>query len=72
MVTTIRISRGQRIATIHESFTELDRVTAPKKKGAQHNPQHDVCLICGSVPRFSPEPTNEVVEKAKHLSIEGY
>jgi hypothetical protein len=28
------------VATFHESSTELDRVTAPEKKGSRHNPQH--------------------------------
>jgi hypothetical protein len=28
------------MATFHESSTELDRVTAPEKKGSRHNPQH--------------------------------
>jgi hypothetical protein len=28
------------MATFHEMSTELDRVTAPEKKGSRHNPQH--------------------------------
>jgi hypothetical protein len=28
------------VATFHEPPTELDGVTAPEKKGSQHNPQH--------------------------------
>jgi hypothetical protein len=53
------------VATFHESSTELDRVTAPEKKGSWHNPQHASWPIYESVPSFSPKPTNEVVEKAK-------
>jgi hypothetical protein len=34
--------------------TEMDRVTAPEKKGSQHNPQHDGWLIRGFIPNFSP------------------
>jgi hypothetical protein len=29
------------VATFLESSTELSRVTAPEKKGSQHNPQQD-------------------------------
>jgi hypothetical protein len=53
------------VTTFHESSTELDRVTAPEIKDFRHNPQHAGWLIRGSVPSFSPEPTNEAVEKAK-------
>jgi hypothetical protein len=53
------------VATFHESSTELDRVTAPEKKGSRHNPQHIGWPIRGSILSFSPESTNEVVEKAK-------
>jgi hypothetical protein len=60
------------VATFHESLTELDRVTAPEKKGSRHNPQYTGWPIYGSVPSFSPEPTNEAVEKAKHLSTACY
>jgi hypothetical protein len=35
---TIRISHDQRIATLHETLTALDRVTAPEKNGSRHNP----------------------------------
>jgi hypothetical protein len=68
----IRISRGPHIATLHESPMALDRVTAPEKRVSWHSPQHVDWPICGSVPSFSPEPTNEAVEKAKHLSTAGY
>jgi hypothetical protein len=68
----IRISHSPHIATFHESLTALDRVTVPEKNGSQHNPQHVSWPIRGSVPSFSPESTNKVVEKAKHLSIAGY
>jgi hypothetical protein len=37
---TIRISHDQGITTLYETPTMLDRVTAPKKKGSRHNPQH--------------------------------
>jgi hypothetical protein len=60
------------VATFHESSTELDIVTAPEKKGFQHNPQHVGWPIRGSIPSFSSELTNEAVEKAKHLSTVGY
>jgi hypothetical protein len=53
------------MATFHEPPTELYRVTASEKKGSRHNPQHAGWSIRGSVPSFSPEPTNEAVEKAK-------
>jgi hypothetical protein len=53
------------VATFHESSTELDRVTAPEKKGSRHNPQCVGSPIRGSVPSFSPEPTNEGMEKVK-------
>jgi hypothetical protein len=35
--------------------------TAPEKKGSRHNPQHANYLIHGSVPSFSPKPTDEAV-----------
>jgi hypothetical protein len=28
------------MVTFHESSTELNKVTAPKKNGSRHNPQH--------------------------------
>jgi hypothetical protein len=36
--------------------------TASEKKGPQHIPQHTGWPIHGSVPSFSPKPTNEVVD----------
>jgi hypothetical protein len=48
---TTRISRGPQIWT---------DPTAPEKKRSRHNPQHAGWPIRGSVPSFSPEPTNEV------------
>jgi hypothetical protein len=36
--------------------------TAPEKKGSRHNPQHASWPIYGSVPSFSPKPTNEAVD----------
>jgi hypothetical protein len=50
------------VITFHESSTELSRPTAPKKKSSRHNPQRVDWSIYGSVPSFSPEPTNEEVE----------
>jgi hypothetical protein len=64
--------RSPYVATLHESPTELDRVTAPEKKGSRHNQQHIGGPIHGSVPSFSPELANEAVEKAKHLSTADY
>jgi hypothetical protein len=49
------------VATFHESSTELSMPTAPEKKGSRHNPQRAGWPICGSIPSFSPEPTNEAV-----------
>jgi hypothetical protein len=37
------------VVTFHESLIELDKVTAPKKNGFRHNPQHVGWLIHGSV-----------------------
>jgi hypothetical protein len=53
------------VATFRESSTKLDKVTAPEKKGSRHNPQHVGWSIHRSIPSFSPEPTNEAVEKGK-------
>jgi hypothetical protein len=53
------------VATFHESSTELDRVTALKKRGSRHNLQHAGWPIHGSIPSFSLELTNEAVEKVK-------
>jgi hypothetical protein len=36
--------------------------TTPEKKGSWHNPQHGGWSIRGSVPSFSPKPTNEAVD----------
>jgi hypothetical protein len=35
--------------------------TAPERKCSRHKPHHTGRLIHGSVPSFSPKPTNEVV-----------
>jgi hypothetical protein len=43
--------------------------TAPEKKGSRHNPQHAGWPIRGSIPSFSPKPTNEVVDLSQ-ASIE--
>jgi hypothetical protein len=64
--------RSPYVATFHDSPTELDRVTAAKKNSSQHNTQHVGWAICGSVPSFSPEPTNEAVKKVKHLLTSSY
>jgi hypothetical protein len=53
--------RSPYVATFLESSTEWSRPTASEKKGSWHNPQHAGWPICGSVPSFSPETTNEVV-----------
>jgi hypothetical protein len=68
--TYVSYEQSTYVATFHESSTELDRVTAPEKKGFRHNPQHAGWPIRRSIPSFSPESTNEVVEKATHLSTE--
>jgi hypothetical protein len=60
------------VATFHESSTELNRVTTPEKKCSRHNPQYTGWPIHGSAHSFSPEPTNEAVEKATHLSTPDY
>jgi hypothetical protein len=39
-LSTIRILRGLRIATFHETPIELDRVTTPEKQGSRLHPQH--------------------------------
>jgi hypothetical protein len=49
------------VATFHEPSIELSRTTAPEKRGFRHNSQHVGWPIHGSVPSFSPEPTNEAV-----------
>jgi hypothetical protein len=36
--------------------------TAPEKMGSRHNPQHAGWPIHGSVPSFSPKPSNEAVD----------
>jgi hypothetical protein len=43
------------------SSTTMDRVTAPKKKGSQHNPQKDGWPIYGSGSSFSPVSDIEAV-----------
>jgi hypothetical protein len=51
------------VVHIQQSFVRRQQIwmdpTAPEKKGSQHNPQHASWLIHGSVPSFSPTPTNE-------------
>ena len=39
--------------------TDLNRSTAPEKKGSRHNPQHAGHPIRGSVPSFSPTIVKE-------------
>jgi hypothetical protein len=48
-----------------KSLTDLNRSTAPEKKGSWPNPQHDSWPICESVPSFSLKTTNEVVGKSQ-------
>jgi hypothetical protein len=58
---TIRISRGSRIANFCESSIDLDGSHCSWKKGSWHNSQHAGWPIRGSVPSFPPKPTNEAV-----------
>jgi hypothetical protein len=44
-----------------QSSTNLNRSTAPEKKGYWHNPQHASRSIRGSVPSFSPTTANGAV-----------
>jgi hypothetical protein len=60
---TIRISRGPRIATFRIVINRLIQIHCPEKKGSQHNLQHNGCLIRGSVPSFSPTTSNKAVGK---------
>jgi hypothetical protein len=48
-----------------QSSTDLNRSTAPEKKGSRHNPQHADHLIYGSVPSFSPTIANGAMEKSQ-------
>jgi hypothetical protein len=52
-----------------KSSTDLYRSTTLEKKGSQHNPQLNDCLIYGSVPSFSPTTTNETVGK-RQVSVD--
>jgi hypothetical protein len=45
--------------------TDLNRSTAPVKKGSWHNLQHAGWPIRGSVPSFSPTTANKVVGKSQ-------
>jgi hypothetical protein len=56
---TICISRSPHIATLREMQQIWTDPTPPEKNGSRHNPQHVGWPICGSIPSFSPEPTNE-------------
>jgi hypothetical protein len=58
---TTRISCVQCIATFRVVINKVEQGYCSRKKGSQHNPQHDGWPIRGSVPSFSPEPTNEEV-----------
>jgi hypothetical protein len=42
------------VATFHESSTELSRLTAPEKKGFQHNPQRAADRSTGPYPASLP------------------
>jgi hypothetical protein len=48
-----------------KSSTDLNRSTAPEKKGSQHNPQHNGWPIHGFVPSFSLEIANDAVGKSQ-------
>jgi hypothetical protein len=58
---TICISRRPHIATFYEMPIDLDISHCFWENGSRHNPQHAGQPIRGSVPSFSPEPTNEAV-----------
>jgi hypothetical protein len=47
------------------SSTDLNRSTAPEKKGTQHSPQHAGWPIRGSIPNFSPTTANKAVGKSQ-------
>jgi hypothetical protein len=42
------------VATFHESSTELNRLTAPEKKGSRHNPQRTADRSVSSYPASLP------------------
>jgi hypothetical protein len=48
-----------------QSSIDLNRSTAPEKKGSRHNPQHAGRPIHGSVPSFSPTIANGTVGKSQ-------
>jgi hypothetical protein len=48
-----------------QSSTDLNRSTAPEKKGSRHNPYHADSSICGSVPSFSSTTANGAVRKSQ-------
>jgi hypothetical protein len=48
-----------------QSSVDLNRPTAPEKKGSRHNPQHTGRLIRRTVPNFSPTTTNGTVGKSQ-------
>jgi hypothetical protein len=48
-----------------QSSPDLNRSTAPEKKGSRHNLQHAVHPIRGSVPSFSPTTANGAVGKSQ-------
>jgi phage terminase small subunit len=52
--------------------TDLNRSTAPEKKGSRHNPQHDGHSIRESVPSFSPTTAKEQWRKVKLLLTTNY
>jgi hypothetical protein len=58
---TIRIPCGPHIATLREVIKRVEQGHLSRKKGSRHNPQHAGWPIRGSIPSFSPEPTNEAV-----------
>jgi hypothetical protein len=48
-----------------QSSTDLNRSTAPEKKGSWHNQQHAGHLILRSIPSFSPTTVNGAVEQSQ-------
>jgi hypothetical protein len=55
--------------SLAKSSTAMDKAIAPKKKGSQHNPQHDDWSIRGFVHSFSLEPAIEAV-RVKSPSVD--
>jgi hypothetical protein len=58
---TIRISRGQRIATFHVVVNRVKQGHCSREKGSRHNLHHVGWPIYRSVPSFSPKIVIEAV-----------